>query len=139
MPTTQTGKSARLHRELAMNAPPKGRLFFGLLSLGGKLSLVNLNFWLIALLLQRGGAASFLAEPLREYILLAFIFLMLFFSLPFATCLLLPTVGTPPIPNLFEVVRDVLLLVLNSFVWGYGLAWCIERAAKYFRKQPRAD
>lgn len=100
------------------------RRFLGLPSLGGKLAIVNcLSFVGIELLLQSGffrpggGGEDFLAC------------VMLFLSLPLALPFLLPSLGAP---TEIEQITNGIVIGINSFIWGYGVAsvW-----SKLFRRR----
>ncbi len=108
------------------------RSFFGMPSLGGKLTLVNANLWIVLLLLIRGGAFT---QETPAYVSILISILMLILAFPFGIFVLLPSLGYRVV-GIGEIVGSAALFGVNAFVWGYGLAWCYERVRRFFGKQP---
>ena len=116
---------------------PQPFLFLTPLSLGGKLTLVNANFWVIFVLLAR---AHFLARnaPTLNGVLCEFLIPVMGFPLLWlipnitgATGIwaMLPTAG---LPGVWGMLFAAVILGVNAFLWGYGLAWIIARARILF-------
>jgi hypothetical protein len=109
-----------------VNEPPEFRVW-GWPSLGGWLSLLNLAFWVGFLLLLHS-----LSNPRRANEadwLEALVPLAIFMSLPF-TCFLMPTHGYAGEP-MAGAISAAILIGVNAFAWGYGLAWLIDGIRKW--------
>ena len=119
--------------ELPSPPPKVQRSFFGRPSLGGVLTMVNLNAWVIFALASRD---SELARDLPSWADAVLSGLFFGLSLPLLPCLWVFTIGTGA-QGATGIVFTVLALALNAFLWGYGLAWCIERV-RHWRFPPRA-
>lgn len=99
------------------------RRFLGLPSLGGKLAIVNCLLWVgIFWLFQNRLFLPSAAEMCLSYVLM-------FLSLPLAFPILLPSTGTR---TEIEVFTNCIWIGINSFVWGYGIAWAWS---KFFRRR----
>ena len=115
----------------------KPSLFLTPLSLGGKLTLVNANFWVIFVLLARSNSIPRDLPDVIEYAGIGLLFLM---SLPLVG--LLPTITAPTgylailpnrgLPGVWGLLAAVVSLGINAFIWGYGLAWCLKIVRSYF-------
>jgi hypothetical protein len=110
-----------------VDEPPTFRVW-GRPSLGGWLSLVNLVFWVALFLALRLTSNSWAGkEP--EW-LEALIPVGIFMSLPFACVFLGPGHGSGGDP-MNEAIGMAIVIGLNAFAWGYGLAWLIGGVKKW--------
>jgi hypothetical protein len=97
-------------------------------SLGGWLSLLNLAFWVGFLLLLH--SLSNPRRPHQEWDWLEPIMpLAIFMSLPL-TCFFMPTHGYAGEP-MAGAISGAILIGVNAFAWGYGLAWLIDGIRKW--------
>jgi hypothetical protein len=120
-----------------LNAKPS--LFLTPLSLGGKLTVVNANFWVIFVLLARGNLLSrdlpygiaYPGEVLIVVMSLPLVCLVPTITGPTGIWAILPTIG---LPGVWGLLVAVVILGSNAFLWGYGLAWIIERIGVLFAK-----
>lgn len=87
-------------------------------SLGGWLTIANLLAWLLLVGIVKLGV------PVPKFVFLAYWLLL---SIPLASCCLLPKLGPP---STVEIIASIVALVINAFVWGYGLAWFLQRATR---------
>lgn len=104
--------------------PNRKALFLTPASLGGKLTLLNANLWIIFFLLLQSQQNR--TEPWPDAFVSILIISMLLLSLPFGTCVMLPSLGTSS-ATVSSTIFAATVLGLNAFAWGYGLAWCIEK------------
>ncbi|HEX5106518.1 MAG TPA: hypothetical protein VFV87_22015 [Pirellulaceae bacterium] len=98
-------------------------------SLGGWLSLLNIMTWLALLTLLRCTADAG-GMNREEWWTAPVMFTMVFMSLPLASCLLGPGGGGRGDP-LSEAVTMAIVLGLNAFAWGYGLALIVGGVRKW--------
>ena len=87
-------------------------------SLGGKLAIANCLAFVGIILLAMTG---YLEPDGGERILHC---VMMFLSLPLAFPFLIPSMGPP---TAIEIIVACLAIGINSFAWGYGLAWMISK------------
>lgn len=93
--------------------------FLGRPQLGGWLTILNGSFWVLFAVLGRFD----LLDNTPRWILVP---LIIVFSLPLAFPCMMPSMGHgSPRPEAVVVVSVV--LGLNSFVWGYGIARAFTR------------
>ncbi|QDU25708.1 hypothetical protein ETAA8_07780 [Anatilimnocola aggregata] len=98
-------------------------------SLGWTLTLTNINAWVILFLIVRGHITPGDPFPASEFLLVLLGLMMLILSIPFATCVMLPS-GHGGMDYL-GIVFTVVVIGANSFAWGYGLAWCIKTGCRF--------
>lgn len=101
------------------------RRFLGLPSLGGKLAIVNCLSWVGFFGLLQCGFFSPPAGVSEVFLTVV----MAFLSLPLALPFLLPPMGPP---TEIEIITACIWIGINSFVWGYGIAWAWS---KFFRRR----
>ncbi len=98
--------------------------FFGRPTLGGMLAILNCVLWAILLSVPE-------PIPARWHGVYVGVFIAL--GLPLRVfCLLLPH-GLGP----FDVIIPCVIMGLNSFAWGYGIAWIWGKIAESTRNRRR--
>ena len=96
------------------------RKFLTLPSLGGRLAIVYLLLWVIIGFLARGQMLPGQVMYWIEVIL----------SFPLVTYLI-PTTGPG---NELGLVFFVAVIVINSYVWGYGVSWIWQEVIRFGKK-----
>ncbi len=100
---------------------PWQQFFFGCPSRGGILSMVNMLLWLSFYALLQGVPMTRTLEKLWG---LAFLVLSLPLLLPFHLSQGFRCGG----PSESEIIVSTIVLGINAFAWGYGIAWLIRFA-----------
>jgi hypothetical protein len=100
--------------------------------LGGWLSLFNMAFWVGVFLLLHSTRDARGIQHMEglEWLEGPIMTLVLFMSLPFAAVCLGPGLGSGGDP-MNEAIRMAIVIGLNAFAWGYGLALLIGGVKKW--------
>lgn len=106
---------------------PWWQIFLGCPTLGGTLSMVNMLLWLSFYVLLRGVSTT---QTLEKLLGLVFLVLSLPLLWPFHLSQGFRCGG----PSKSEIIVTTIVLGINSFAWGYGIAWLIRLA----RRNPSA-
>lgn len=96
-------------------------------TLGGWLTLTNAVAWL--LLIAFGEKIGDAIGPD------AVLFVLLPFTIPLATCMILPSTGPGIADSHASVVAACLIIGANCFVWGYGIEGIVNLIRR--RNRPR--
>ena len=104
--------------------------FFGFPTRGGQLTVLNCAFWLLFVLFAKYANPS---PP--SWAVAMFIPSVLVFSFPVAIWCFLPQLDYSP--TLWDIIRQSVLIGVNSFVWGYGLSFVIRKLRGH-RRRPAA-
>lgn len=102
---------------------PKGQSRLGLL-----LTLFNAACWVIALSLAPTLGRNEVAASVAGIVLLIM-------SLPLALPFVLPSCSLAPPPTAGDVILSIGAIAANSAIWGYGLAWLINRGRSLYNSQ----
>ena len=106
----------------AANSSTKSRIL-ALPSLGGILAIANcLSFVGVVLLIQSRYFGPHAGENYLGWV-------MAFLTFPLALPLLLPSMGSPTAK---ETIAACVAVGINSFIWGYAMAWF---CSKLFRRR----
>lgn len=103
-------------------------------SLGGWLAIINCTAWVILF-----AALNYFHSGLPEWLYVPFGIAVFTLSLPIAFPFLLPSLDHYHGPTYEGQVMLVILIGVNSFLWGYGIEYAL-RWTGYLAKprQPRA-
>ena len=110
-----------------MNEPPTFRVW-ELPGLGGWLAMLNGALWVASFSLARAHSV----DP-PDWVQIVVGTTVLFVSLPVALPFVLPSCPHGGYPDEGETVGMAIMIGLNAFAWGYGIAWLLGGVKKWIR------